>query len=567
MSWIDTVTKFFRRGAPGQVSALARGASGEATLPRVVPAMFGDPGMASAFQQLSTMLAVDQDLLTRYADYENMDDDSTLSAALDVYADSATIADAVHGRVLWATSKDKIVRDIINDLLDRRIRIEEDVWAALRTFCKYGDAYAEIVVNDRGVLGLNWLPPPTVRRLVDQRGDLVGFIQDASGAFSENIGTREDLERLRGAQDGTGPQTGAGSTMVFFRPWEVVHWRFRGKRMRGLYGTSLLDSVRWVWKRLLMMEDNTLVMKLMKAPARFAFYIDTGDMPPREAKAAVEDVRRRYKKRKIVDSSTGKLDFRFNPLENTEDFFVPTRGGKESSRVEVLTGPDYDETGVLSYFQKKLYAGLRIPPQYLGGTEITNRAALTQEDVAFARLIMRIQREFVKGLSQVVRVHLAALNIDPDSVHWDLQMSAASAIFEMQQIEVWNARAGLAAAIQPFFTAPWIMANIFHMSDEDALFASEAKQHEVETQAISQAGVQADIMQRYPELGPEGALALGAPPPPMGMGGGDQMPAEAVKRVEKALTEVQRSNDRVLQSIQQVGSGVGNIGKRLRGGK
>jgi hypothetical protein len=762
-----------------------------------------------------------------------------------------------------------------------------------------------VVANEKGVLGLNWLPAPTMRRIVDQRGTLVGFVQDPTGSFAFSLNTQEDLDRLR-QQQGT---NGA----VFFSPWEVVHWRLRGKQMRALYGFSLLDSSRWVWKRLLMLEDSSLVCKLTKAPARFAFYIDTGEIPPREARAVVDDVRRRYKKKRIMDPATGKLDFRFNPLclsldtripllngttrslrelimdheagvqnyvysmdpetkrvkpgtiswagvtrrdakvvrvtldncrsevvtpdhqflmrdgtykqaqllepgdsvmplyrginaqgyeyavhqdhrergpdkwkslvpthrmvaehfhgdltdrqvhhiddrkrnnypenleplvpeehntrhsgekarrlrrwnksaahseqtsrynrlydkgqniiaynrspqheadnairsekisikypdgllpelrrlvqENAalkisdaviairalpvheefralnanrkkvefdlyhvralihraghpdwqdfcaastvnhkvasvewldgtmdtgcitvdgwhnfavdagvfvknsqdEDIFIPTRAGKDATRVEVLSGPDYDDTGVLGYFLKKLFSSLRIPPQYIGGTEVTNRAALTQEDVQFARLEMRIQREFITGLRQVVRVHLAALNIDPDSVKWSLKMPAPSSIFEMQQVEVWNARAGLAAALQPFFTAPWIMANIFHMSDEDALFAAEAKTHEAEAQALGQASIQAEIVRQFPELGPDGALALGAPVTGQSgltaQPGQEQMPQESIKRIEKALHQLQESNDRVTRSVERTDSAVYRIGQRFR---
>ena len=900
MGWRDTVSKFFRRQSAGQVAELARGASGEASMPNSMPST-PDSGMSGAYMQLATMLTVDTDLMLRYADYENMDDSELISAALDIYADDATVADTVHGKVIWGVSKDKVVRDIINDLLDRRIKIEDDIWNVIRTLVKYGNAYAEIIVNEKGVLGLNWLPPPTVRRIVDMRGSLLGFIQDPTGAFSFQLSNKEDLDRLKTAEGLNGA--------VFFESWQVVHWRMRGKQMRALYGFSLLDSVRWVWKRLLMLEDSSLVCKLQKAPARFAFYIDTGEIPPREARAVVDDVRRRYKKKKIIDPVTGKLDFRMNPLclsldtripllngttrelrdlimdhelgtqnyvysmdpetklikpgkivwagvtrrnaqtvrvtldncqeivttpdhqflmrdgtykqaqllergdsvmplyrginaggyeyavhqdhrdrgpdkwkslapthkivaehyygdlserqvhhvddckrnnypenlevlkpeehanrhsgerahrmrrwnksdkhseqvsrynrlynkgqniiaynaspqhaadnvirsekisikypdgllpelqrlvqsnatlkisdavvavrglpvheefralnanrkkvsfdlyhvrtlihkagyrdwqdfcaaatvnhkvasvewmtgtmdtgcitvegwhnfgvdagvfvknSSDEDFFIPTRAGKDATRVEVLSGPDYDDTGVLEYFRKKLYGGLRIPPQYLGGTEVTNRAALTQEDVQFARLEMRIQREFIGGLNQVVRVHLAALNIDPDSVKWALRMPAPSSIFEMQQVEVWNARAALAVGLQPFFTNPWIMANIFHLSDEDALFASEAKQHETEQQALAQAQVQADVMQRFPELGPEGALALGAP---SGMGGQDMGPGgmeDVKRRVDKALTEMKESNERVLQAVRNTDATVLQVGRRLR---
>jgi intein/homing endonuclease len=410
----------------------------------------------------------------------------------------------------------------------------------------------EIVMNETGVLGLNWLPPPTMRRIIDARGNLVGFVQDPSAMFSFNIATREDLEKLRVKRD--------GSSAVFFYPWEVVHWRLRGKQMRALYGYSLLDSARWVWKRLLMLEDSSLVCKLTKSPARFAFYVDTGEMPPREARAMVDDVRRRYKKKRILDPATGKLDLRMNPVAQDEDFFIPTRAGKDASRIEVLAGPDYDDTNVLQYFQKKLYAAIRIPPQYLGGTEVTNRASLTQEDVQFARLEMRIQREFVTGLSHVVRVHLAALNIDPDSIKWDLRMPTPSSIFEMQQIEVWNARVALAAGLRDFFTMPWIIANIFHMSDEDALFASEAKKNEDDANAMGQAQVQADIMQKFPELSQM--------PIPVGEVEGGQPQAEShvdVRReIRQALSESSSSNNEVLRLLHRMEPAISRVERRVR---
>jgi hypothetical protein len=149
-------------------------------------------------------------------------------------------------------------------------------------------------------------------------------------------------------------------------------------------------------------------------------------------------------------------------------------------------------------------------------------------------------------------------------------MPTPSSIFEMQQVEVWNARAGLAAALQPFFTAPWIMANIFHLSDEDALFASEAKAHEIEQQALEQAGTQAEVMRRFPELGPEGAMALGAPQPmdgmmPPGMQQQQEPPQEAIRQtVERALNEMQASNKRILRSVQRTDENVGRLGQRLR---
>lgn len=502
------------------------------------------------------MLAVDTDRMQRYIDFENMDNYGTVTAALDLYADDATVPDSIHGKTVWATSKDKLVRDVVNDLLDRRLAIDAEVWAAVRNLCKYGDAFAEILVNEKGVLGLNWLPSPTMRRLADDRGTLIGFVQDPTGQFAFPVQTPTDIAKLRDDVTKGG--------CVFFEPWEVVHWRLRGKAVKMQYGTSVIDGARWTWKRLVMMEDTALIFKLSRSPARFAFYIDTGDVPPREARQMVQDVQRRYKKSRIVDAQ-GQLDFRWNPMTALEDFFIPVRQGKEATRIDVLAGPDYQIVDDLEYFRQKMFTDLRIPAAYLSEAEFSTRASLTQQDVEFARLEMRIQRGFLEGLRQVVRIHLAALNIDPDSVKWDLRMNVPSSIFEMQQIEVMNARAALAQSMRDYMTVPWILANIFHFSDEDALFAAEAKRSENEMDALGNAQIQADILQRFPELGPEGAMALqagaeGGAGVPMGAEGAAPMEGAPVPRgrlltglapIAKTLATVQEGQAQIARRLQE----------------
>lgn len=182
------------------------------------------------------------------------------SAALDNYADCATIPDSVHGKTIWATSRDKIVRDLADDCLHRRIRIEEDIWPAVRTLCKYGNCYAEVLVSEIGVVGLNWLPVPTVRRIVDDRGSLIGFVQDTTGSFGFDYKAVVEAMKNSRLPDTEGDPKDA--KLIFFRTWELVHWRLRSKMIRAQYGYSVLDAARWVWKRLVLMEDTALVQKL-----------------------------------------------------------------------------------------------------------------------------------------------------------------------------------------------------------------------------------------------------------------------------------------------------------------
>jgi hypothetical protein len=462
------------------------------------------------------------------------------SSALDYYADDTTIPDSIHGKTIWAVSRDHLFRDLIDDCLHRRMRIEEDIWPAVRTFCKYGNLFAENVVADKlGLVGLNWLPVPTVRRVVGKRGNLLGYVQDTACEFNFIY---SDFERLLKERDKKDKDTTQGRDLEFFYPWEITHWRLRSKYMRSLYGYSILDPARWIWKRLQMLEDTALVYKLTRSPARYAFYIDTSDLPPKQAMALVEKVRRRFKKRKLIDPSTGKLDFRYNPLTPDEDFFIPVRKDKESTRIDVIAGPDYQNMDDIEYFRGKLMFSVKIPRSYWTSDAEPNKGQVAQEDVRFARTAMRIQREFRNGIKQSVRVHLAALNIDPDSTKWDIKMSVPSAIFELQQIEVLNAQAGLASSLENWFDKEWIIQHVFHATEDDAAYVMQQKAAERDREAKQAAATEQEIANIFPDA---------KPPEPPGEASAQEDIAvdERIQRLIESQEETRKTTKKVLKEV------------------
>lgn len=498
MSFLTSIRDWWKGDKENQIAREAKGVSNEYAY-TMSPFPYSG-GSQTGYNVLGSALTIDQDLMQRYADYENMDDYPELSAVLDIYADNATVPDSVRNRTIWTASKDKVYRDIADDLIYRRLRLEEDIWAVTRSLCKYGNVFAEVLMNENGVVGLNYLPAPTVRRIEDEKGALLGFVQDPRMTFSAGL---THIERwINGAI--TREQAYQDTGLIFFAPWEVVHWRLRSKYLRSTYGYGVLDSSRWVWKRLQMLEDSALVYKLTRSPARYAFYVDTGDLPPRQAVAYVNDVRRGYKKKKLFNQNTGQLEFRYNPLAQDEDFWVPTRGGRESTRIDVISGPDWQSMEDIEYFRDKLVAATKVPKSYMGyGDGETSKAALAQEDVQFARTAMRIQREVKNGLNQVGRIHFAVLGIDPDVVRWDYEMTIPSSVFEMQQIEVLNARADLAGNLQDYYPREWLMQHIFKLTAEEATTVSIAKSNEkaADVQDMAQADSEAKILYPMADIG------------------------------------------------------------------
>jgi hypothetical protein len=435
--------------------------------------MFGSTIDVSGISGIGEALGLDRRLLYRYGDYEEMDEYGDIASALDIYADDATQVDSAENHSVWVEAQDKRVKEELEDMFWKRLKIEEEVWSITRTLCKYGNDYEEIVVSDKGVVDLRFMPPATVRRVESNKGDLLGFVQSYTGDITVTPKEFEDM-KLR-----TGAEIGPGKDVAAYEDWRVAHMRLRSKHRDSLYGWAITEPARWVWKRLMLLEDAVLVYKLTRSPSRYAFYVDVGKLPRHEAEKAVQEVMQRLKKRKFVNPKTGKLDLKFNPLAMDEDFFLAMRDGRESTRVESLMGPSYQQMEDVQYFLYKLYAALKVPRAYLGYDEnMPSKATLSQEDVRFARTVLRVQREVRNGLNKVARVNLAARNIDPAAVDFDVMMTVPSAIFELGQMEVRRARADLASMMERHVSLHWMLSNIYGLSDDEIEDIAKQKKDE-----------------------------------------------------------------------------------------
>lgn len=407
-------------------------------------------------------LRVDQDLVARYLDYNEMISYPEIAAAVDVYAEDATQPNTMTGDTVWIESDDEEVRTDLGTMLKKRVDIENEIWGIAKTLTMYGNDYSEILVaKDDGVVGLHALPPETMRRVEGMKGELLGFVQDPTGQF--RVQPSEFVEILQKKK----PIPGG---VAIFEPWQVVHDRLQNQYRQSPYGSSILEPARWIWKRLLLLEDAMLIYRLTRAPSRFAFYVDVGDMPPRQAQRYMQTMRQNFRKKKFVNPQTGKLDLRFSPLAQDEDFYIPVRGGRESTRIDVLQGPDFPgSTEDTLYFFQKLLTALKVPPAFLGREENTSaKNVLAHEDVRFARAVMRVQRELRNGLKKVCNVHLASRNIDPESVDYEVFMTTPSGIYELAQMEIRKARVEFAELLQDgeWVSKRWIMREILGFSDD-----------------------------------------------------------------------------------------------------
>lgn len=488
---------------------------------------------------LSDSVKLDQDLMSRYTDYEDQDDYPELGSALDLYADDATVQDILSGRSLWFESEDTAVESLLDDMIVVNLRAEEHIWEIARSLCKYGNNFEELMVMDgRGVIKLNHLPPPSVRRIEDVNGILYGFLQDPTMVF--RMDTKTFMDRLTDKSKGDLspiPQDGNfNDLMQVYEPWEVVHFRLRGKSRRDLYGYSVMEPARWVWKRLTMLEDAMLLYKITRSPQRYAYYVDVGDVPPNQARSFVNKIKNDFKKTKFIDPNTGKPSFRYNPLSMDEDIFVPVRKGKKSTEIEVLSGADGQQVDDAKYFLDKMFAALKIPKSYLGGDDTVGRNNLSQQDVRFARTVMRIQRELKNGYEQIARVDLSARNIDPDRVDYNCHMVIPSGVFELAQMEVQNSKLDLAEKYRNAnFSEYYIWSQILGLSDEDINAVQQQRARDTESNLdATEAGMMRELMPKAVDKA------------------GNTMDKKAKDLTPEILAEIQEGNSKFANKMQEL---------------
>jgi len=261
---------------------------------------------SSALYQQSLVGGVER--LERVKDYEEMDHYPEITRALDIYADDS-MTYAEDGKILQIVSDDDKIVHELEELLYQRLDLDFHLWTWIRNMCKYGDMFNLLdIVDKEGVLGAIAMPV---------------------GEIEREEGYNNDPNSLRFKW------TAQGNTV--FENYQVSHLRILGDDRFLPYGRSMLDSSRKVWKQLLMAEDAMLIYRISRAPERRVFYVDVGNIPPRDVDSYMQNARDKLKRIAVTQESNGNVDLRYNPESILEDFFIPVRGDR-GSRIETLPG-------------------------------------------------------------------------------------------------------------------------------------------------------------------------------------------------------------------------------------
>ncbi len=417
-------------------------------------------------KKLQAHAYTNQNRSERYSDFDQMEYMPEIASALDIYADEMSTSSELTPLLNIRCHNDEI-KAVLETLYHNVLNIDFNLFGWCRSMCKFGDYFLYLDIDeDQGIRSAIGLPA-------------------------------EEIERLEG-EDKTNPnyvQYQWNSAGMTFENWQVGHFRILGNDKYAPYGTSVLEPARRIWRQLTLLEDAMMAYRIVRSPERRVFYIDVGNINATDVEQYMQKVMTQMKRNQLVDSDTGRVDLRYNPMSVEEDYFIPVRGGT-SSKIETLPGgaasSDIDD---VKYLRDKLFAALKVPQSYLtqGEEGSEDKTTLAQKDIRFARTIQRLQRSIVSELEKIGIIHLYTLGFRGDDIiSFDLSLNNPSKLAELQELEYWKTKFDVAgAATEGFFSRRWIAEHLFHLSEDEFLRNTRELVYDKKYDALLQAQFEA----------------------------------------------------------------------------
>ena len=497
MSWKKYFTPVKLDGQMGSTSPISGG---------------GRPGPARAnySSYLPDVYAGSPNRIERYMQYDTMDMDSEVNAALDILTEFCTQKDKENATPFHTffrgeptATEVKILKDSLQKWCKQN-SFETRIFRILRNAFKYGDCF---FVRDPETKKWLFVDAAKVTKIIvnESEGKIPEqyVIRDLNFNFKEFIATTPH-NTTNTAPSGTSSYTTGGggggrgfagdaarsvgtrfsnqTNEITVDAKHVIHLSLsEGLDNNYPFGNSLLESVFKVYKQKELLEDAIIIYRIQRAPERRIFYVDVGNMPAHMAMSFVERVKNEIQQRRIPSSTGGGanvIDASYNPLSVNEDYFFPQTAEGRGSKVETLPGgTNLGEITDLRYFTNKLFRALRIPASYLP-TSIDEAANTVSDgkvgtayiqELRFNEYCKRLQSIIVETFDLEFKLWLNDQGVNIDSGLFELKFNQPQNFAAYRQSELDTARAATFAQVVqiPHLSKRFAMKRFLGMTEDE----------------------------------------------------------------------------------------------------
>lgn len=413
----------------------------------------------------------------QYRVYDEMREDSIISAALEMYADDATQYNR-DGSIIWVDSDESEIAAFGNRLIDN-LNLNRDAWQHIYTLCLYGDLYLEtfrddpkedtderitkmgsnnLYINPKGYILEEYVEAydnPCELYDILEKGKTAGYIRVPMDKDNDNeIGTMiyKDLE--------------LETKQTVYKPDKFIHvslfdginrypekitiqtdnqssYTYKVKR-----GKSILHDIYKIYQELKLMEDSLLLNRVTRSSIIRILQVEVGDSTKSQISNILKRLKQMMEQRNMLDKDKGTFKSQASPGPIDNIIYVPTRNGKGAVSASNIGG-DVDVRSIvdLDYFKNKLYGGLKIPKQFLGddmeGSGLSAGTSLTKLDARYARTIKRIQNAYIQGITTLINIFALDRNLDEYINNFTVKMVSPSTMEDQERDEQMGSRMDL----------------------------------------------------------------------------------------------------------------------------
>ena len=302
----------------------------------------------------------------------------------------------------------KNLQDEFDDLFHRKMRINTNVIDYIRTYYVDSELYLEKIIQtgkqSNGLVGIKKLPTETMDYFLNPRTGRIEWYYQVLATDVKPPKSFQDAEK--------------NDKIITFLPEQIAHIDY------GLYQGSkknvqgYLEKAKQPFNQLKLLETSVVIYRIVKAPERLVFTIDTGAMPRDKSLKFVEKIKKNLTQKVEFDQKTGQLRNQTDVMSMMDNYFLPQSADGRGSNVDSIGGnpSGFAELDDIYYFARKLYIALKYPisrviqaeerqqgeTMFMGG----NTNEITIDEIRWAKFLDRHQQKFCQLWTDIFMLHL-----------------------------------------------------------------------------------------------------------------------------------------------------------------
>lgn len=365
--------------------------------------------------------------MNSYKQFDNMDNDIDIARSLDIIAEEMSGKDDQTNlpfQISYQKEENQEVSDTTVITIRQALRqwaktqdLNRRVFSIARCLIKYGDCFFRKTSDTKKWI---YIDPSLVQGIgLDALGDTVNYHVKKPAAPSP-LGMqahREEIDIIPASA--------------------IIHFTLSDDMGDSApFGQSILRPVYRTFSQLTMLENAIIIYRIVRAPERRVFYIDTGNMPPQRVKQYLNQIKDEIRQKRVPGVSGGKsvVDGQVDVNSIQEDMFFPVSASGRGSRVETLPGGTEDfGTATLKLFQDKIFRGLRIPTSYMTGQDGAQAQSNDGkvgiayiEELRFAQFVKRLQDRLDELFDREFKIYMKVVGLQVDDEIFSIKLPEPS---------------------------------------------------------------------------------------------------------------------------------------------